>query len=375
MVTAPMRTRKQRLSATPLHATLVKKAVPTMPDPTTTPAQRCAQRLAQALNTTAALAPAAPADLADLTTAAAIDLRQRELQAIDDLLREIDRLYRQQSFIDERGLVEDLCALDTRDVPRASVLESVYEQPLPALTQLSLAQGLDLISEEYRCAHLGRALTWRRCLIIAYRLLLVEPLARCHERALDPEWLSRWRHAAEHSRHDELQEVWARVLIAETCGQAHFSFADLHALQLLSVSDIATLRLLARCLLAPGLWRDTHGYFRDSVHGPLLQSLEEQGLLLENARVAIALTQTGSMWRGVLYCRNKALFISAPRLPELSIQRVSARARRLMQLWPEHADTAYLFALGQALKNQGCEVDLGDCSEQEQGLFIERASL
>ncbi len=352
-----------------------KKVMLAMSDPSFSPAQRCARRLAQALSTTAALAPLPPSDLAGLSAAAADAMRQRELQAIDALLREIDRLYRQQSFIDERGLVEDLCQIDTQDIPRVSVLEPLYDQPQPALTQLSLAQGLDLIDEERRYAHLGRALTWRRCLISAYRLLLSENLADCHERAPDPEWLSRWRHAAERSRHDELQEMWARVLIAEVSGQEHFSFADLHALQLLSSSDVAALRLLARCLLAPGLWRDAHGYFRDSVHGPLLLALEEQGLLLETTRQPIALSQTGTTWRGVLYCRDKALFISATHLPELCIQRVSARARRLMQLWPEHADTAYLFALGQTLKNQGCEVDLGDCSEQEQGLFIERTSL
>ncbi len=337
------------------------------------PAQRCARTLAQALATTSALAPLHPADLEGLALSEAVDLRQRELKAIDAMLDEIDSLYHQQSFIDDRGLIESLRDEGLRDIPMVSVLEPLYSRPLPRLEQLALAQGLELVAEERRYAHLARALTWRRCLVLAYRLLLSESWAAISPPPIDQEWLARWRHGAERSRDPGVQELWARLLIAQLSGQLSFSYADLHAVQLLAASDVASLRLLGRCLLAPGLWRDEGGYLQEQVHGPMLHALEEQGFLAASALHTLA-TTSGPGFRGVLYCRDKALFISGEQAPVLTVQPVSGRARRLMQLWPDSANTAYLYALGQFLKAAGYSIELGECSS-DQGLFIERTSL
>ncbi|NNM52701.1 MAG: hypothetical protein HKM02_10855, partial [Pseudomonadales bacterium] len=52
---------------------------------------------------------------------------------------------------------------------------------------------------------------------------------------------------------------------------------------------------------------------------------------------------------------------------------LSRRGQRLLSLLPVTADSAYLFALGQHLKQRGYRIEIGDWTGGlTEGLFIER---
>ena len=83
-------------------------------------------------------------------------------------------------------------------------------------------------------------------------------------------------------------------------------------------------------------------------------------------------------FRAVVRCQNKALFIRGDGLQlSLPVHPFNRLGREVVSLISAKADTAYLFAVANAVKKRGFQVEIGDWFGQDggSGLFSEQITV
>ncbi|NNM51450.1 MAG: DUF2806 domain-containing protein, partial [Pseudomonadales bacterium] len=283
-----------------------------------------------------------------------LDVRiQRELDAVDSLLTDIDDLRSHRKFLDTHGLLENLRDVEAPDIRFNPVIESVEQDLRSSLERMNTSEAMQAARHEFDLHILRQALTLRRVLLIAYQLLRREESPPVNERPLDRDWVRRWRDLAQRYAHQELQELWARILIQETAQPGTHTLSDLNFYAELDLNSLDVLRFMARLVLDHGIWQEVGYYFLPEVHEDLFEQMQYWVLLGPVSEVSIK-SVASSDFRKVLRCREKALYIEGPGLSLNLRQRLlSRRGQRLLSLLPVTADSAYLFALGQYLKQRG----------------------
>lgn len=306
-------------------------------------------------------------------------VREAELEAIRDMLQELDELHAGRKIFNRLG--EIVAAADAQllaSIRFNPVIEQAEADPLETLRVPGTAEALAAVRLEADIQALRRSLNVRRIGLRADMLAETWPLQALSERAVDADWLLRWRDCAAHAVAEDFQELWARVLINEVCKPGRHSVRTLVFLSSLSRADMSTIRFMSRLDLGGFVCRDAADYFQRDIHGPMFAQMEEMGLLARAPELLTVKSVSPDKFRAVLRGLDKALYIEGEG-PELvlSTRPFTPLGREVLGLFSARADTGYLFALGHVLKQRGLHIDIGDWSAEsgEQGFFSEKMSL
>lgn len=308
-------------------------------------------------------------------------VRERELGAIAAMLAELDDLHAGRKRFNSLGeIVETSPDSEFISTVRfSSFIEQAPEDPLGLLKVPSTAKALRDVRLDADIQALRRTLNVRRIGLRADLLAETIEVQTVSDRPIDPDWLLRWQEAAARAVAEDFQNLWARVLVNEVRQPGSHSLRTLAFLASLSRSDVESLMLVARLDLGGFICRDAPGYFHADIHGPLFEQLRDMGLMGDESKGMVTLKSVSREdFRAVARCQNKALFIRGDGLQlTLPVHPFSRLGREVVSLIPAMADTAYLFAVANALKKRGFQIEIGDWFGQDGGggLFSEQMTV
>lgn len=309
------------------------------------------------------------------------EVRAAELKAIEGMLGELDDLHAGRKVFNSKGELVDAPEDDFRPKVRfSSFIEQAAEDPLEALKVPSVAEALQKVRLEADIQALRHTLNVRRIGLRADMLAETIELEALSDRAVDPDWLLRWKESAARAMAADFQEMWARVLVDEVRQPGTHNLRTLSFLNTVSRADMSTLRFMMRLDLGGFISLEAAGYFNKDIHGPMFTQLEAMGLMQPDPGKVRIKSVEEKNFRAVLRCQNKALYIEGPDEGgdmQLLARSFTALGREISVLFGGMADTGYLFALGNALKKRGFHIDIGDWLGRtgEKGLFSEKMSL
>lgn len=305
-------------------------------------------------------------------------VREAELKAVNTMLGELDDLHAGRKVFNRAGEIVD--ADDTRAVSKIrmnSIIEVQEEDPAADLGVPDTADALRSIRLNADIDSLRRSLNLRRIGLRAEVLAEELDFSSMSERPIDADWLLRWQESAARAVAKDFQDLWAHVLIDEVRQPGSHSLRTLNWMNTLSRADVETIRIVSRLDLGGFVCRDAAGYFNADIHDPLFAQLVEMGLIADHINAQITLkTSASSGFRAVLRCRAKALVIEGVGEElALSAYPFTRLGQEIFALFPTSADSAYLFAVGNALKKRGFRVEIGDWSQKGGGQFAEKMKL
>jgi hypothetical protein len=309
-------------------------------------------------------------------------VREAELKAIEGMLADLDGLHAGRKVFDRSGELVDAPQDDYRPSGKfSSFIEQAAADPLAELRVPTVAESLAKVRQEAEIQMLRQALNVRRIGLRADILAETIELESMSERAVDADWLLRWKDAAARAVATDFQEMWARVLVDEVRQPGTHNLRTLAFLNTVSKADMTTLRFMMRLDLGGFISLEAAGYFNKDIHTPMFTQMEAMGLLQPDAGKVRVKSVEEKNFRAVLRCQSKALYIEGPDEGselQLLARTFTALGREISSLFTTGLpDTAYLFALGNALKKRGYHIDIGDWSGKpgEKGLFSEKMSL
>jgi hypothetical protein len=309
-------------------------------------------------------------------------VRAAELKAIEDMLADLDALHAGRKTFDRNGDLVDNTEDDFRPSGKfSSFLEQAEQDPLAELRVPTVGESLKKVRLEAEIRMLRQSLNVRRIGLRADQLVETIELESMSERPVDADWLTRWKEAAARAVATDFQDMWARVLVDEVRQPGSHNLRTLAWLNTVSKADMTTLRFMLRLDLGGFISLEAAGYFNKDIHGPMFTQMEAMGFLQPDPGKTRIKSVEEKNFRAVLRCQNKALYIEGEdegsEMPMLA-RTFTALGREVSVLFaPGMADTAYLFAVGNALKKRGFRIDIGDwmTSEGAKGLFSEKMSL
>lgn len=310
------------------------------------------------------------------------EVRRAELAAIEGMLADLDGLHTGRKTFNSKGEVIDAPQDEfISSIKYSSFLEQAEEDPLADLKVPTLQESLQKVRLEAEIQTLRHALNVRRIGLKADQLVETVELDSLSDRAVDADWLLRWKEAAARAVATDFQDMWARVLVDEVRQPGSHNLRTLAWLNTVSKADMTTLRFMMRLDLGGFISLEAAGYFNKDIHGPMFTQMEAMGLLQPDPGKVRIKSVEEKNFRAVLRCQNKALYIEGPDEGselQLLARPFTALGREISVLFNTGlADTAYLFALGNALKKRGFLVDIGDWLGKggDKGLFSEKMSL
>lgn len=306
-------------------------------------------------------------------------VRDAELKAIHTMLGELDDLHAGRKEFNRAGdIVEADHRRSASHIRLNAIIEVAPEDPAAELAVPDTAAALRRIRLDADIGALRRSLNVRRIGLRAEAIAETLDFTGQSERPVDPDWLLRWQESAARAVGPDFQDLWARVLVDEVRQPGTHSLRTLAWLATLSRADVETIRIVSRLDLGGFVCRDAAGYFHADIHEPMFTALEEMGLMERASDAAVTLhTVAERGFRAVLRCHGKALVIEGVG-QELAIpaRPFTRLGREVFALFAGTADSAYLFAVGNALKKRGFHVEIGDwMGEQGSGLFAEKMKL
>ncbi|MDI1302658.1 MAG: DUF2806 domain-containing protein [bacterium] len=306
-------------------------------------------------------------------------IRAAELSAIQTMLDELDDLHAGRRIFNHHG--EIVAAADAQllaSIRFNPLIERVADDPLSALNVPGTAEALRDVRLEADILALRHSLNVRRIGLRADILVETFALETLSPRPVDADWLLRWKESAARAVATDFQDMWARVLVDEVRQPGTHSLRTLAFLATLSRAEMSAIRFMTAVDLGGFICPDAPDYFHPDIHGPMFLQMEAMGLLLPGLDTILLKTVADRGFRAVLRCQNKALFIEGIG-SELVIGAhvLTSLGREVNALFNGLADTAYLFALGNALKKRGFTIEIGDWHGQADGsgLFSEKMRL
>jgi hypothetical protein len=309
------------------------------------------------------------------------EVRNAELRAIESMLADLDDLHAGRKIFNSKGEIVEAPQDDYIGTIRFnSIIEQAEEDPLASLKVPTVAEAMAGVRREAEIQALRQTLNVRRIGLRADQLVETIELPSLSDRAVDADWLQRWKEAAARAHATDFQEMWARVLVDEVRQPGSHNLRTLAFLNTVSRADMTTLRFMMRLDLGGFISLEAAGYFNKDIHGPMFTQMEAMGLLLPDPGKVRIKSVEEKNFRAVLRCQSKALYIEGPdEGSELTLlaRPFTALGREISVLFTTGMpDTAYLFALGNALKKRGFHIDIGDwMGKGEKGLFSEKMSL
>ncbi|HET8730444.1 MAG TPA: DUF2806 domain-containing protein [Moraxellaceae bacterium] len=310
------------------------------------------------------------------------EVRSAELSAIEGMLADLDGLHTGRKVFNPKGEVVDAPQDDFSSSIRFNpLIEQAEEDPLAALKVPTVQEALQKVRLEAEIQSLRLSLNVRRIGLKADQLVETVELETMSDRPVDPDWLMRWKESAARAVANDFQEMWARVLVDEVRQPGSHNLRTIAFLNTVSKADMTTLRFMMRLDLGGFISLEAAGYFNKDIHGPMFTQMEAMGLLQPDPGKVRIKSVEEKNFRAVLRCQNKALYIEGPDEGselQLLARPFTALGREISSLFNTGmADTAYLFALGNALKKRGYHIDIGDWLGRagDKGLFSEKMSL
>lgn len=309
-----------------------------------------------------------------------IDVRQAELVGIKSMMRDLDELHAGRKRLNPQGqLIDSLDDQDTLEIQLNPVIELADDELLNQVSSPDTAIALRHARQSADIQALRLTLNLRLIAIRADLLSFSIAVGQVSERPVDLEWMARWQEVASRATSPSLQEMWARVLLNEVSKPGHHSFRSLHFLTMLSNSDAAALRLLAGLDMNGSICREAQSYFLPDVHGALFKQMTELGILVNATPKKLRLSSVATdHFQTVIRCQDKALYVEGETDEvSLHVTPITALGKEILALFPARADSAYLFAIGNVLKQRGLRVEIGDwvAHNGKDGLFIEQWNL
>lgn len=228
------------------------------------------------------------------------------------------------------------------------------------------------VAREVRVKELQRSLHIRKIALYAEKYALDQAdnatAEKITERAIDPDWLARWREYAQDTHSETMQRLLAKVLVAEVKRPGTTSIYTLDFLRHLSATDVQTIEIASQLSFGDFIFREARGYFVPEIHKPVFELLEAYNLLTGVSR--------GDKWTTLaapdpkqpvlLRCQSRALLVTPadPQGLHLPVYMLTRLGKEVMQFVRRDADVAYLWAIATELKSLGCTVQLGECVEE-----------
>lgn len=292
-------------------------------------------------------------------------VRQAELEAIQATELELTGLRTGKKMMGHGGKVVDAIAVG--DVPMYSFIEQPKVDEDQIFARFTKSQNLvSSVANEVGHQEIERSLNVRRIALRAEEEILkghvLQPLA---ERELGAQWLQRWRHWAQDVHCEELQRLWARLLVCEIAAPGRYSLATVETLGMIGERDIPGIQLLARYVLGEFIFDARNRYFQAQLHGVWLQSAETLGLIhpIDTQRYVNLHRQSGDEQEPLLLiCYRRALQVSGLSNDgvQLPVLRLTATGKQIFQLCDSDADMAYLLDIAAYLFEQGAKVAIGE---------------
>lgn len=290
-----------------------------------------------------------------------VRVREAEIKAISAMHAELDDLHAGRKVFDRNGQIVE--ARDDRSVSRIvlnSIIEVREEDPVAGLQVPDTAEALRSIRVEADIAALRRSLNQRRVGLRAEALAEEFVVASVSERPIDPDWLLRWQETAGRVVAPDFQDLWAKVLVDEARQPGTHSIRVLSFLSTLSRADVETIRIVKRMDLGGFVCREAPGYFQSDIHDPMFEALEYMGLLDTDFRAEwIFRTTVASGLKVQLECLGRGLVVEGVgESLALPARRLTRLGREVFALFAGSADSAYLFAIGNWLRQRGYKVGM-----------------
>jgi hypothetical protein len=307
-------------------------------------------------------------------------VREAELAATQTMLDELDELHAGRKAFNHRGELVDVAEDDLMpSIKLSHFIEQAEEDPLNALRIPGTAEALRKVRLEADILALRHSLNLRRIGLRADILAENFVLESLSERAVDADWLLRWKEAAARAVASDFQDMWARVLVDEVRQPGTHSLRALAFLGTLSRDEMTTLRFMTALDLGGFVCREAPKYFHAEIHAPMFVQMQSMELMEKSLGGRVVLkTVASDGFRAVLRCQNKALYIEGESDElMLSASLFTPLGREVMALFTGMPDTGYLFAIGNALKKRGYRIDIGDWHGEADGsgLFSEKINL
>lgn len=306
-------------------------------------------------------------------------VRAAELAAIQAMLDELDDLDAGRKMFNTHGEIvpapEDAGSSGIRLNP---LIEQADEDPLSALRVPGTAEALRDIRREADILALRHSLNVRRIGLRAGSIAESVNIERFSERPVDADWLLRWKESAARAVAPDLQDLWARALVNEVIQPGTHSLRTLVFLTTLSRSEVEIVRIMSCLDLGGFVCREAVGYFNAAIHDPMFAQMSAMGLIEDGVTTITLPSASKEGFRVVLRSQAKALYIEGEDGPlKMYVRKFTRLGIEVLSLFSGKADTAYLFAVGNALKQRGFRVDIGDWFGQKGGggLFSEKMTL
>jgi hypothetical protein len=301
-------------------------------------------------------------------------IRAAELAAIGAAEDELAALRSGRRIRDRDGDLIDAAAIDA--VPMYSFIETPpVDRDAVAARLGSPGQLLDEAIGEAGQRDLERSLNIRRIALLAEEEILAGyPRTGLATAEVGSQWLRRWRQLAQDARGDQLQRLWARILVREVAGPGRFSLATLEVLGLIGENEVHGVLWLARYVFGEFIFDARGRYFQPDLHETWIESAASIGLLhavdaprrlLLHARPAPVTAAAGGDEEPrplLLINHNRALQLSelgSVGVP-LPVLRLTAVGRQFFPLCGEGTDMAYLLDLAAYLSERNVKVAVGE---------------
>jgi hypothetical protein len=312
-------------------------------------------------------------------------VRAQELSHIALAEKELQAISQGRKSINEWGLIKETARNPEENVLMSPIIEKYEGSSDDVELRLGAHALLKHISHEVRLSELKRSLHIRKIALFAEKEAYKTFNGYFSDRAIDIDWLERWKSYAKDTHGRNTQKLLARVLVKEVKQPGSISIFTLDFIRHLSAGDVELINIVAKFCFEDFIYRDAKGYLTDEIHGVMFEHLEELGLI-EGVTKSKRWLDLGDNGKGsapfntVLRCRNKALFIDlvysgqSIHFPVYPLTRIG---KELVSVSGVDADSGYLWAVANNLKLKGCAVQLGDWLEKpgSKGVFQERITI
>ena len=187
------------------------------------------------------------------------------------------------------------------------------------------------------------------------------------DRAVDEDWLYRWRDLAGNVSSEELQSLWGRVLAGEIKSPGTFSLRALDFLKNLSQEEARRIEKLAPFVIDGGFVHASSELLdSNGINFSFLLGLEDLGVVAKASpyiRRFDRAEDINTFSRG-LFAYNKVLAVThedASRTFELRAYKVTAIGEQILGIGRFEPNEEYLRRVGEQIKSQGFKVSLAKC--------------
>lgn len=193
------------------------------------------------------------------------------------------------------------------------------------------------------------------------------------------DWLFRWRDCAAGVSSDELQSLWGKILAGEVKSPGRYSLRTLEFLRNLSQDEAKAIEMVSPFVVNDVIFRgDKKLLESEGVAFSLLLALQEVGIISGVGALGLEITWPSlaqDRFQQVLVSHGWALLVThsdPARSLKIQVYQVTALGRQILSLGTFKANEAYLRALGETIKGNGFDVQIGSCvpvGEDEVKLF------